>query len=79
MTFITLDGVVEDPGGGDWHFQFLSEEAEKYKLDELMDSDAQLLGRVTYGGFAQAWPSLEDEAGFAEKMNRCPSTSSPRR
>jgi len=70
--FITLDGVVEDPGTGDWHFQYFSEQAGKYKFDELMECDAQLLGRVTYEGFAQAWPSVEDEAGFAEKMNTIP-------
>lgn len=70
--FITLDGVIEDPGQGGWHFQFSSDELEKYKLDELMQCDAQLLGRVTYEGFAQAWPTIQDEQGFADKMNAMP-------
>lgn len=77
--FISLDGVMEDPGGvenaghGAWTFEFdRGEEGNKFKLDELRDSEAQLLGRVTYEGFAAAWPSMEDEAGFAEKMNSMP-------
>ena len=77
--FISLDGVMEDPGGGEnaghgaWTFEFdRGEEGNKFKLDELRDSEAQLLGRVTYEGFAAAWPSMEDEAGFAEKMNSMP-------
>jgi len=77
--FVTLDGVMEDPGGseksarGGWAFQFdRGDEGDKFKLDELMASDAQLLGRVTYEGFAKAWPSIEDEAGFADKMNTMP-------
>lgn len=76
--FMTLDGVIEDPGGsekterGGWAFRHDSgEEGLKFKLDELMASDAQLLGRVTYDGFSQAWPSME--AGeFGEKMNGMP-------
>jgi dihydrofolate reductase len=77
--FISLDGVVEDPGGaegyehGGWSFTFdQGEEGRKFKLDELMAADAQLLGRVTYEGFAQAWPSMEDPFGFADKMNAMP-------
>ena len=77
--FISLDGVMEDPGGGEnaghgaWTFEFdRGEEGNKFKLDELRDSEAQLLGRVTYEGFAAAWPSMEDDAGFAEKMNSMP-------
>ena len=77
--FISLDGVMEDPGGGEkaghgaWTFEFdRGEEGNKFKLDELRDSEAQLLGRVTYEGFAAAWPSMEDEAGFAERMNSMP-------
>jgi dihydrofolate reductase len=70
--YITLDGVFEDPGGGDWHFQYFSDELQKYKYDELMESDALLLGRVTYEGFAAAWPNIEDEQGFADKMNTMP-------
>jgi dihydrofolate reductase len=76
--FITLDGVIEAPGGGEgfehegWSFRFnRSEEGDKFKFDELMAADAQLLGRVTYAGFAKAWPSME--AGeFGVKMNAMP-------
>ncbi|HVO69078.1 MAG TPA: dihydrofolate reductase family protein, partial [Aggregatilineaceae bacterium] len=76
--YITLDGVMEDPGGGEktghggWSFQFWNEEAAKFKFDELFASDALLLGRVTYQGFAKAWPSMRDEAGFADRMNNLP-------
>jgi dihydrofolate reductase len=69
--YVTLDGVMENPGGG-WSFQFWNEEAAKYKFDELFASDALLLGRVTYEGFAKAWPSMTDEAGFADRMNSLP-------
>jgi dihydrofolate reductase len=75
--FVSLDGVIEDPGGsedfehGGWAFEFdRSEEGDKFKLDETNDSDALLLGRVTYEGFAEAWPSREGE--FAEKFNNMP-------
>ena len=74
--FVSLDGVMEDPGGsegtrhGGWSFKFdRGPEGDKFKLDELDDADAQLLGRVTYEGFAAAWPSRDDEAGFARRMN----------
>src|SRR5207302_8041917 len=74
--FVTLDGVMEDPGGaegfdrGGWAFQFdRGPEGDKFKLDEVMEADALLLGRRTYEGFAEAWPSRTDEVGFAEKMN----------
>jgi dihydrofolate reductase len=77
--FITLDGVIQDPGGtgemerGGWSFDYdRGEEGDKFKLDELMASDAQLLGRITYEGFAEAWPTMEDEQGFADKMNSMP-------
>jgi dihydrofolate reductase len=77
--FISLDGVIEDPGGaenysrGGWAFDFdRGEEGDKFKLDELFEAEAQLLGRVTYEGFAAAWPEREDEAGFAKKMNEMP-------
>jgi dihydrofolate reductase len=76
--FMTLDGVVEAPGGGEdfehggWSFEFdRGEEGDRFKLDELMASDAQLLGRVTYEGFARAWPSMTGNP-FAEKMNAMP-------
>src|SRR5205814_5845839 len=77
--FISIDGVIEDPGGvedfahGGWVFQFeRGEEGNKFKLDEVLEAEAQLLGRVTYEGFAAAWPSRTDEVGFAEKMNKMP-------
>ena len=77
--FITLDGVFQDPGGvgefdrGGWAFQFdRGEEGNRFKLEEVMAADALLLGRVTYEGFAKAWPSRTDEVGFADKMNGMP-------
>src|SRR5699024_1266386 len=76
--FMTLDGVMEDPGGGDgskyggWSGQYWNHEAEDFKHDELFASDAILLGRVTYQGFAAAWPTMTDETGFAERMNSIP-------
>jgi dihydrofolate reductase len=76
--FITLDGVFEDPGGaektehGGWSFKFWSEDSGKFKYDELVAADAMLLGRVTYQGFAAAWPDMTDEAGFADRMNSLP-------
>ena len=78
--FITLDGVIEDPGGsektehGGWAFQFeRGDEGDKFKVEELAASDAQLLGRVTYDGFAAAWPSMEETTGdFGKKMNAMP-------
>ena len=75
--FVSLDGVVEDPGGaedfkhGGWSFQIeRGEEGDKFKLDEALAADALLLGRVTYEGFAAAWPSREGE--FADKFNNMP-------
>jgi len=77
--FVTLDGVFQDPGGtgefdrGGWAFQFdRGSEGNQFKLDEVMAAGALLLGRVTYQGFAQAWPSMKDEVGFADKMNSMP-------
>jgi dihydrofolate reductase len=75
--FVSLDGVVEDPGGaedfkhGGWSFEFSrGEEGDKFKLDEALEADALLLGRVTYQGFADAWPSRDGE--FADKFNNMP-------
>jgi dihydrofolate reductase len=75
--FISVDGVVEDPGGsenfkyGGWSFEFnRGEEGDQFKVDETLDADAQLLGRVTYEGFAEAWPSRDGE--FADKFNSMP-------
>jgi dihydrofolate reductase len=77
--FVSLDGVIEAPGGGEsykhggWTFEIdRGEEGDRFKLDELVEAEAQLLGRITYEGFAAAWPKMEDEAGFAEKMNSMP-------
>ena len=74
--FISLDGVMEDPGGaegykhGGWSFKFKRGPAgDKFKVDELGAAGALLLGRVTYEGFAKAWPSIKDPDGFADKMN----------
>jgi dihydrofolate reductase len=75
--FISLDGVVEAPGGGEdykyggWSFEInRGDEGDQFKLDETLASDALLLGRVTYEGFAKAWPSREGE--FADKFNEMP-------
>ena len=75
--FISLDGVIEDPGGaedykyGGWSFEFdRGEEGDKFKLDETMAADVLLLGRRTYEGFAAAWPSRDGE--FADKFNNMP-------
>jgi len=68
--FVSLDGVVEDPK---WTFQFGSEEQEEFKFDELAASDALLLGRVTYEGFAAAWPQMEEQTGeYGAWMNGYP-------
>jgi dihydrofolate reductase len=68
--YVSLDGVFEEPG--QWSFPFWSDAAAQFKLEELMASDAQLLGRKTYEGFAAAWPTMTDEAGFSERMNGMP-------
>ena len=73
--YVTLDGIMEDPGGGDksnyggWSLQFWNEQAMKFKYDELFACDALLLGRVTYDGFAKAWPAMKDTDDFGERMN----------
>ena len=75
--FMTVDGVVEDPGGsenferGGWAFEFSrGDDGDKFKLDEVMGAEALLLGRTTYEGFAAAWPEREGE--FADKFNTMP-------
>ena len=75
--FVSLDGVMEDPGGaegykyGGWTFELnRGEDGDKFKLDEALSAEALLLGRVTYEGFAAAWPSREGE--FADKFNGMP-------
>ena len=81
--FSTVDGVVEDPGGsedfdrGGWAFQFdRGDDGDGFKLDEVMASEALLLGRVTYEGFAEAWPRAR--ASSPTSSTTCPSTSSAR-
>src|SRR3989442_6605931 len=68
--FVSLDGVVESPEK--WSFPFWSEETQKFKFDETFASDALLLGRVTYEGFAAAWPGRKDPDGFADRFNSMP-------
>jgi len=76
--FVSLDGVMEDPGGsegskhGGWTFRFnRGEDGDKFKLDETRDSEALLLGRVTYEGYAAAWPSRDGDE-FSDKFNSMP-------
>jgi len=75
--FVSLDGVMEAPGGGEsykhagWTFRIdRGKEGDKFKLNETLNSEALLLGRVTYEGFAAAWPSKTNE--FADKFNSMP-------
>jgi len=75
--FVSLDGVMEDPGGaedfthGGWAFEFSrGDDGDKFKIDETMQSEALLLGRKTYEGFAAAWP--EREGDFADRFNTMP-------
>ncbi len=68
--FVTLDGVMEDPH--DWHFPYWSDEMAACKLEETMATDALLLGRVTYEGFAAAWPGRTDDTGYADRLNGIP-------
>jgi dihydrofolate reductase len=77
--FISLDGVIEAPGGGEpyahggWTFAIdRGEDGTRFKADELAEAHAQLLGRVTYEGFAAAWPAMEGTGAFGEKMNAMP-------
>jgi dihydrofolate reductase len=80
--FVSLDGVIEDPGGaedfehGGWTFEIdRGSEGDKFKLDEVFEADAQLFGRKTYEGFAAAWPSREDDPAmgeFAKQINSTP-------
>lgn len=86
--FLTLDGVMEAPGGEPghphtgWVVEYMGPEQLKYKLDEVLEAESLLLGRVTYESFAGAWPerSNRDGAGeggeemfvFADKMNSMP-------
>lgn len=68
--YLSLDGVFEEPGH--WSFPYFDEQAMQFKADELEATDAQLLGRKTYEGFAQAWPTMEGTGDFGVKMNTMP-------
>jgi len=68
--YVSLDGVFEEPGR--WSFPFFDEQAAQFKWRELQESDALLLGRRTYEGFAAAWPTMEGTGEFGEKMNSMP-------
>jgi dihydrofolate reductase len=68
--YLTLDGVMENPG--QWSFPYWNDEAARFKYDELFASEFQLLGRVTYEGFAAAWPTMKDTGDFGERMNGMP-------
>lgn len=77
--FITLDGIIDDPGGseghphGGWSFRFPAPEGQQFKFEELLAADVQLMGRVTYEGFAAAWPAMEESTGeFGKRMNSMP-------
>ena len=77
--FVSVDGVMEDPGGSEgtrhagWTFRFdRGTDGDGFKLNEVLEAEALLLGRVTYQGFAKAWPTIEDPVGFAAKMNAMP-------
>src|SRR3954454_9211889 len=75
--FVSIDGVMEDPGGsenfehGGWSFEISrGDEGDRFKMDEALEAEALLLGRVTYEGFAEAWPTRDGE--FADKFNSMP-------
>jgi dihydrofolate reductase len=68
--YLSMDGVFEEPGH--WSGQWFKEEAGKFKWDELQATDALLLGRITYEGFAKAWPTMPGTGEFGEKMNSMP-------
>ena len=65
--YVSVDGVMDEPGK--WSFPFWSEEAAKFKEEELLATDALLLGRLTYEGFAAAWPTMKGTGEFGERMN----------
>ena len=68
--YLSLDGVFEEPGH--WSHPFFDNQAGQFKFDELNAADAQLLGRLTYEGFAKAWPAMEGTGDFGVKMNTMP-------
>ncbi len=67
--FVSLDNVIENPM---WTMPYWNDEIAKFKYDELFGSGALLLGRVTYVGFAAAWPGRTDEQGYADRINSMP-------
>ena len=67
--FMTLDGVIEAP---QWTYKYWGDDIAQFKFNELFAHDAQLLGRVTYAGFAEAWPGRKDEQGYADRFNAMP-------
>jgi dihydrofolate reductase len=69
-TCVSLDGVVTNPQ--EWTFAFRDDSANQFAFEQLMASDALLIGRRTYEAFAQVWPTMKDEQGFADRMNRMP-------
>src|SRR5258708_38556696 len=69
-TYVSLDGYIDEPGK--WSLPFWSQEAAEFKAKELFSSDALLLGRLTYEGFAAAWPTMQGTGEFGEKMNSMP-------
>ena len=68
--YVSLDGVFEEPG--QWSGPYFDDSAAQFKWDELQESDALLLGRKTYEGFAAAWPAMPDTGEFGVKMNTMP-------
>lgn len=77
--YVTIDGVMQDPGGvgeiedGGWTVPYFTDELAKLQHDQLFASDALLLGRETFEGFAAAWPTMEETEGdFAVRMNTLP-------
>jgi len=69
-TYVSLDGVVTNPQ--EWTFAFRNDDANQFAFEQLMASDALLMGRRTYGFFSKVWPTMKDEGGFANKMNGMP-------
>ncbi|GAA2999446.1 dihydrofolate reductase family protein [Streptosporangium longisporum] len=69
-TYMSLDGYIGDPGN--WAMPYFDEDAGRFAREQLFASDALLMGRLTYEGFAAAWPAMTDEDGFADRMNSMP-------
>ncbi|QUQ62987.1 dihydrofolate reductase family protein [Kutzneria sp. CA-103260] len=68
--YVSLDGFMDEPGA--WSMPYFSDEAGAFKWQELQESEAMLLGRHTYEGFAAAWPTMTDTGEFGERMNSMP-------